>query len=78
MGQRVKTITFADEGQDFLEFDLDAEGHVVDCRPFQGWLWIGYRVMNHAEIKPGDYAQVGVEKVISHVVTGVSPLNLEP
>ncbi len=34
------TVIFKDEGQDFLEWDID-KGKVVACRPFQEWLWLG-------------------------------------
>lgn len=43
------TVRFQDEGQDFLEWDLDNWGNVVDCRPFQAWIWIRYRVLNPLE-----------------------------
>ncbi|GAH82866.1 unnamed protein product, partial [marine sediment metagenome] len=29
------TVLFKDEGQDFLEWDINDEGEVVDCRPLQ-------------------------------------------
>ncbi len=40
------TIVFEDKGQDFLEWDLDENNEVVACRPAQGWVWIGSKVMN--------------------------------
>jgi len=40
------TIFFEDKGQDFLEWDLDENNEVVGCRPGQGWVWIGSKVMN--------------------------------
>jgi hypothetical protein len=36
-----RTLTFEDHGQDFLEWDIDENGKVVECRPFQGWVWEG-------------------------------------
>lgn len=42
----IRTITFEDRGQDFLEWDLDENNVVVVCRPFQGWVWIGNTVVN--------------------------------
>jgi hypothetical protein len=47
------TIYFLDEGQDFLEWDINEEGVVTACRPFQGWVWVGTKVKNK-DIKPGD------------------------
>ena len=46
------TVHFEDEGQDFLEWDIE-NGEVVACRPFQDWLWKGTKVHN-TEIRPGD------------------------
>lgn len=40
------TVFFVDDGQDFLEWDLSDKGEVVECRPFQGWLWNGTMVHN--------------------------------
>jgi len=45
------TVHFEDHGQDFLEWDLE-DGKVVDCRPFQAWLWNGSRV-HSTNIRPG-------------------------
>lgn len=44
-------VHLEDHGQDFLEWDIK-DGVVVDCRPFQGWLWNGTRVHND-HISPG-------------------------
>lgn len=38
-------VAFEDCGQGFLEWDL-VRGVIVDCRPYQSWLWVGQRVMN--------------------------------
>ena len=40
------TLRFADAGQDFLEWDLDANGCVIDSRPFQASTWVGMRVID--------------------------------
>lgn len=40
------TIHFVDNGQDFLEWDLDHNGVVVDCRPCQASVWNGTKVLN--------------------------------
>ena len=39
------TVYLEDHGQDFLEWDIE-DGVVVDCRPFQDWLWNGTKVHN--------------------------------
>lgn len=37
----MRTIHFEDQGQDFLEWDIDSAGVVVGCRPFQASVWEG-------------------------------------
>jgi len=51
-----QTIYLEDHGQDFLEWDIE-DGVVVGCRPFQGWLWKGTKVLN-TEILPGDMLDI--------------------
>ncbi len=48
-----QTIELEDHGQDFLEWDLDEDGRVIDARPFQAWVWTRYRVLNHLQLTPG-------------------------
>lgn len=47
------TITFEDHGQDFLEWDLNAQGKVIECRPFQASFWVGRLVVNNDELRKG-------------------------
>ncbi len=59
----IKTVTFKDEGQDFLEWDIEYSeegkpgevlvGRVIDCRPCQGNIWIRTEVYS-ADIRIGD------------------------
>lgn len=49
----IRTIALEDHGQDFLEWDIDDQGEVVDCRPFQGWVWNG-TIVHNKDIRPGD------------------------
>ncbi len=51
----MKTLIFEDDGQDSLEWDIDESGKVVDCRPFQGFAWIGTKVR---EVCIGRYPRV--------------------
>ncbi len=51
------TVFFEDDGQDFLEWDLNDKGEVIDCRPFQGDVWIGTKVLNR-NIRPGDHLDI--------------------
>lgn len=68
------TVHFVDDGQDFLEWDLDDDGKVIDCRPFQGWVWIGTIVRNK-DIKPGDHLNIitrsGDHRTLFHAVEKV-------
>ncbi len=50
-----KTIYFEDDGQDFLEWDLDAHGVVIACRPLQEWAWKGGRVVGTPKV--GEFAR---------------------
>ena len=67
------TVFLEDHGQDFLEWDIE-DGVVVDCRPFQGWLWKGTRVHN-TDIKPGDILKItttdGLERTLNYPVEKV-------
>lgn len=47
------TICFVDGGQDFFEWDLNAEGCVIDSRPFQVSHWGGSYVMNYDKLRVG-------------------------
>lgn len=70
------TIHFVDEGQDFLEWDINEEGVVTACRPFQGWVWNGTKVHNK-DIKPGDRLDIttrGTRTHLIHPVEKVQPL----
>jgi hypothetical protein len=50
-GEKI-TVEFEDHGQDFLEWDI-VNDEVVDCRPFQGWVWKGSKILN-LSTGPGD------------------------
>ena len=51
------TIIFEDDGQDFLEWDVDSNGEVIECRPFQEDVWFGTYI-HDVDIQPGDYLDV--------------------
>jgi hypothetical protein len=66
----MRTIYFVDDGQDFLQWDINEEGEVTACRPFQGWVWVGTKVLNK-NIKPGDLLKIerkGIESTLIHPV----------
>lgn len=52
-----RVIHFEDKGQDFLTWTVDADGLVIDCQPFQAWLWVGMRVLAPGELKPGGHVR---------------------
>lgn len=41
---KITRIHFEDWGQDFLWWDIDPEGNVVDCGPFQASVWVGCKI----------------------------------
>lgn len=47
----VMVIEFQDHGQDFLHWNLDKRGYVIESA--QGWIWLGSRVTNMRELAPG-------------------------
>lgn len=68
------TVFFVDDGQDFLEWDINDKGEVVDCRPFQGDIWIGTKVHNK-DIQLGDFLDIttsdGASRRLTHAVEKV-------
>lgn len=40
----MKTIFFEDQGQDFLEWDINDDNEVIDSRPYQRRIWAGFKV----------------------------------
>ena len=47
-------IHFEDHGQDFLTWQLNNSGVVVDCAPYQARFWVGGLVEGHENLKAGD------------------------
>jgi len=48
-----KIIEFEDQGQDFTTWEIDENGLIVDCKPFQASVWCGGIVPNHARLRAG-------------------------
>ena len=71
------TVFFVDDGQDFLEWDVNEKGEVVDCRPFQGDIWIGTKVLTK-DILPGTHLDIitpeGTRRYLLHAVEKVQEL----
>ena len=53
-----KRITFEDNGQDFLTFDIDNDGYIKEVKPFQGELWKQYRVSNYSNLSVGGFVHL--------------------
>jgi predicted RNA-binding protein with RPS1 domain len=53
----VTKITLEDCGQDFLEWYV-RNGIVIDCQPFQGFVWVGASI--HNTLKVGQKPMVSV------------------
>lgn len=73
-------IHLADCGQDFLWWDLrgiDGGYEVVDCGPFQGWLWIGKRVsaksvkVRHRPVVAGENGKRGTQ--LNYAIERIEP-----
>ena len=68
---KVATVLhFTDHGQDFLRWELDAEGKVIGCEPFQGFVWKGKYVLGHDRLRVGDavhYRSKGESTSASHI-----------
>lgn len=50
-GRPYTTVQFVDDGQDVLEWDLDANQVVTDSRPYQAEVWKGAQVVG--PVAPG-------------------------
>ena len=70
----MQTVTFKDQGQDFLEWDIE-NGVVVGCRPFQSRVWVYTRIHN-TDIQPGDHLRIttprGKARVLNYSVESVT------
>lgn len=54
-------IEFEDEGQDFLVWRIDKDGHVLDSQPFQRGIWGGkFTIPNFVQV--GDLLPIWLDK----------------
>lgn len=75
----VKIIHFVDNGQDFLHWGLDRQGHVRTCDPPTSFdEYLGRKVLNHDTLQAGEKAYMRVRRgiyvrtaAISHAVREV-------
>lgn len=71
-------IHLEDRGQDFLRWDIDQYGVVVECQPFQAWVWNGTKVTNFESLGPGDILQIidreGRETTLNYPCVSIEPL----
>lgn len=67
-------IHFEDHGQDFLRWELDANGKVIGCEPFQFATWRGVKVFQPSLLAVGDLVHFysSQDKSLRHIVYRVS------
>jgi hypothetical protein len=53
----LKTIIFVDYGQDYLEFDVNDAGVVVEVRPYSDPFYKGVLIKQHEAIEAGSLVQ---------------------
>lgn len=51
-------IEFEDHGQDFLTWEIDQSGKIVDSKPFQAGIWCKYHVAYVNELKVGGFVDI--------------------
>lgn len=54
----MKTIHFVDYGQDCLSWDINAQGVIVACRPYNDPYFVGKQLLNHETVERGDFATI--------------------
>jgi hypothetical protein len=67
---KVTRIHFEDHGQDFLWWDVDTSGKVIDCGPFQASVWVGSQIIQDSEtgLVEGDRVLVSCPHVDDHLL----------
>lgn len=71
-------LTFDDQGQDFLRWTLNERGVVIECAPFQNWVWRGARVLDFENLAEGDTVNIahnGKVLTIKYPLIGVYSWN---
>lgn len=53
----MRIVELEDHGQDFTEFLIDRNNCITEARPFQSWVWIGFRIAK-ATLHKGRYPQL--------------------
>jgi len=77
-------IHFEDHGQDFLRWDVDANGVITDSQPYMAGTWVGLQVLQRPE--PGqlvgfrnrDGLVKQIKYAVSKVVAVVAVMPTEP
>jgi len=69
-------IHFEDNGQDFLWWDVDEHGNVLDCGPFQASIWVGCIILDPEDLQRGSEVEFvnksGDMLILKHKVDRVS------
>jgi len=53
-----KKIWFKDEGQDFLMWEVMADGTIINSEPFQFDIWSNWKVTNFEDLKQGGFVDI--------------------
>jgi hypothetical protein len=53
-----RIIEFEDHGQDFLRWEIDSLGKIINCWPCQASIWCKYIVMNVRSLEVGGMARI--------------------
>jgi hypothetical protein len=48
----MRIVELEDQGQDFTELHVDENNEIINARPFQGWVWQGFQIVQ-GQILPG-------------------------
>lgn len=68
-------ISFKDNGQDFLWWDLDESARVIDCGPKKGD-WIGTKVLLIDKLQPGMHPEILQKGVPLRLIQQVMKIEL--
>lgn len=66
-------LDLEDHGQDFTHF-IVKDDVIVDCGPFQGWVWIG-RKLEQAKWRKGSPVRFADGKQLNYRVTKATPVH---
>lgn len=78
-----RKLHFEDQGQDFLWWEIDEHGKVVDCGPFQASVWVGSVIIDDSEtgLTEGDrplfFSKHGQELRLNYQIERIEEMEVE-